>query len=103
LRTPRIAKSLRDAQLEHVLAPDEDLIGRYFAQDIINEETGEVYFEAGDEITEAALQQLEQSQITELPLLDIDLVSRGPDSKGPYIRHTLAIDKNATREDALTD
>jgi DNA-directed RNA polymerase subunit beta len=101
--TPRIAKRLQDSKLKHVLAPDEELIGRYFAQDIINEETGEVYFEAGDEITEAALAQLADSGIKELPVLDIDLVSRGPDSKGPYIRNTLAIDKNATREDALID
>src|SRR5258705_402436 len=28
---------------------------------------------------------------------------RGPESKGAYIRNTLAIDKNATREDALID
>src|SRR6266403_2998773 len=89
--TPRIAKRLRDGGLVHVLAPEEELVGRYFAQDLINEETGEVHFEAGDEITEAALQQLEQGQIAELPMLDIDLVSRGPDSKGPYIRNTLAI------------
>src|SRR3954452_6431630 len=101
--TPRIAKRLLDAKLKHVLAPDEELIGRYFAQDIINEQTGEVYFEAGDEITEATLAQLADSGIKELPMLDIDLVSRGPDSKGPYIRNTLAIDKNATREDALID
>src|SRR5207302_5006532 len=29
--------------------------------------------------------------------------SRGAESKGPYIRNTLGIDKNATREDALID
>src|SRR5438128_2476978 len=86
-----------------VLAPPEDLIGRYFAQDLINEETGEVYFEAGDEITEATLAQLEEAEFTALPVLDIDLGGRGTDSKGPYIRNTLAIDKNATREDALID
>ena len=101
--TPRLARRLREAGLVHVLAPPEELIGRYFAQDLINEETGEVYFEAGDEITEAALAQLEEAGFTELPMLDIDLVSRGIDSKGPYIRSTLAIDKNATREDALID
>src|SRR4029077_21113376 len=71
--------------------------------DLINEQTGEVYFEAGDEITEAALAQLTQAGIDELPVLDIDVINRGPESKGPYIRHTLAIDKNATREDALID
>jgi len=101
--TPRLARRLREAGLAHVLAPPEELIGRYFGQDLINEETGEVLFEAGDEITEAALAQLEQAGFTELPMLDIDLGGRGADSKGPYIRNTLAIDKNATREDALID
>ncbi len=101
--TPRLGRRLREAGLANVLAPHEELIGRYFAQDLINEETGEVYFEAGDEITEAALQLLEETGLTELPVLDIDLISRGADSKGPYIRNTLAIDKNATREDALID
>ena len=101
--TPRLARRLREAGLVHVLAPPEELVGRYFAQDLINEETGEVYFEAGDEITEAALAQLEEAGFAVLPMLDIDLVSRGTESKGPYIRNTLAIDKNATREDALID
>src|SRR3954471_2344055 len=101
--TARLTKRLRDSGFTDVLAPDEELIGRYFAQDVINEETGEVLFEAGDEITEPALAQLAQIGATELPVLDIDLVSRGPESKGPYVRSTLAIDKNATREDALID
>src|SRR6266851_4312638 len=101
--TPRLARRLQEAGLVHVLAPPEELIGRYFAQDLINEETGEVYFEAGDEITEAALAQLDEAEFTALPVLDIDLGGRGTDSKGPYIRNTLAIDKNATREDALID
>src|SRR5579862_5903643 len=101
--TPRIAKRLKDAGLTEVLAPDVDLIDHFFAEDLINLETGEVYFEAGDEITEAALAQLAQTGITELSVLDIDLVNLGPESKGPYIRATLAIDKNATREDALID
>jgi DNA-directed RNA polymerase subunit beta len=101
--TARLAKRLQESGMTDALAPDEELIGRYFAQDIINEETGEVLFEAGDEITEPALAQLAELGVGELPVLDIDLVSRGPDSKGPYIRNTLAIDKNATREDALID
>jgi DNA-directed RNA polymerase subunit beta len=101
--TPRLARRLREEGLVHVLMPHEELVGRYYAQDVINEETGEIYFEAGDEITEASLTQLEELGFTELPMLDIDLISRGVESKGPYIRNTLAIDKNATREDALID
>ncbi|HEX3411315.1 MAG TPA: DNA-directed RNA polymerase subunit beta, partial [Stellaceae bacterium] len=96
--TPRVARRLREGGLTDVLVPEEELIGRYFASDLINEETGEVYFEAGDEITGATLAQLAASGIEELPVLDIDHVG-----VGPYIRNTLAIDKNATREDALID
>jgi len=96
--TPRVARRLREGGLTDVLVPDEELIGRYFASDLINEQTGEIYFEAGDEITAAALAELTTNGIDELPVLDIDHVS-----VGPYIRNTLAIDKNATREDALID
>ncbi len=96
--TPRVARRLREAGLTDILVRDEELIGRYFASDMINEETGEVYFEAGDEITAAALSQLVEAGISELPVLDIDHVT-----VGPYIRNTLTIDKNATREDALID
>jgi DNA-directed RNA polymerase subunit beta len=101
--TPRLARRLREEGLTHVLAQREDLVGRFFAEDVINEETGEVYFEAGDEVTDAALDQLAELGAPELKILDIDVLSRGSDSKGPYIRNTLAIDKNATREDALID
>src|SRR6266849_6460249 len=96
--TPRVARRLREEGLTEVLVTDEELIGRYFASDLINEETGEVYFEAGDEITAPALVNLVEYGIDELPVLDIDHVT-----VGPYIRSTLAIDKNATREDALID
>ena len=96
--TPRVARRLREEGLMDVLVTEEDLVGRYFASDLINEETGEVFFEAGDEITATALAQLTGLRIDELPVLDIDHVS-----VGPYIRSTLAIDKNATREDALID
>ncbi|HJU17998.1 MAG TPA: DNA-directed RNA polymerase subunit beta [Stellaceae bacterium] len=96
--TPRLARRLREEGLDDVLVAEEDLVGRYFASDLINEETGEVYFEAGDEVTAAALAQLLELGITELSVLAIDHVT-----VGPYIRNTLAIDKNATREDALID
>src|SRR5215475_9251709 len=96
--TPRVARRLREEGLTDVLVTEEDLVGRYFASDLIDEKTGEVYFEAGDEITASALAQLTGAGVDQLPVLDIDHVS-----VGPYIRSTLATDKNATREDALID
>jgi DNA-directed RNA polymerase subunit beta len=96
--TPRVARRLREEGLTDILVSNDQLVGRYFASDLINEETGEVHFEAGDEITPATLLQLNEVGIEEMPILDIDHLT-----VGPYIRNTLAVDKNATREDALID
>ena len=54
--------------------------------------------EAGEEITEKNLKVLNEAGYKELPLLDIDHVN-----VGAYIRNTLTVDKNMTREDALFD
>jgi DNA-directed RNA polymerase subunit beta len=96
--TPRLARKLAEEGLEEIVVAREELIGRYLAIDIVNESTGEIYAEAGDEITETLLRQVEEGKVSELPVLSIDHVSIGP-----YIRNTLLIDKNATREDALID
>jgi len=96
--TPRTATKLAQEGLAQVLVPTEELISRYVAADIINESTGEIYVEAGDEITEALLEQLTDQGISELPTLNIDHIN-----VGPYMRNTLAIDRNKTREDALID
>ena len=77
---------------------DEELIGHYIAEDLVNAKTGEIYVEAGEEITEKNLKVLIEAGYKELPLLDIDHVN-----VGAYIRNTLAVDKNMTREDALFD
>ena len=45
--TPRVARRLREEGLIDVLVTEEDLVGRYFASDLINEETGEVYLRGG--------------------------------------------------------
>src|SRR5262249_61501080 len=90
---PRGARKLHEDGLREIQVTKEELVGRFLAIDIVNEETGEVLAEAGDEITDALLIQLEESKAKELPVLAIDNVA-----VGPYIRNTLAIDRNATRK-----
>ena len=80
-----------------VLVGRADLLGRFVAIDLINEETGEVFADAGEELAEARLAAIEEAGITALPTLAVD------QSNGPWIRNTLAVDKNTGREDALTD
>ncbi len=96
--TPRTARKLVEAGLQNQLVAQEELIGKYLASDIIDESTGEVFFEAGDEVDEPMLATLAEKSVDEIPVLAID-----HSNVGPYLRNTLAIDKNATREDALID
>src|SRR5208337_4273390 len=96
--TARSARQLSEQGLKALLAADADLYGQYIAEDLYNPETGEIYAEAGEEITEKSLAALLETGFTELPVLDIDHVN-----VGPYIRNTLKVDKNASREDALFD
>ena len=92
----RSARKIAERTKE-VLVGRADLLGRYVAVDMVNEETGEIYAEAGEELAEARLAALEEAGITSLPTLAID------QANGPWIRNTLAIDKNTSRDDALID
>jgi DNA-directed RNA polymerase subunit beta len=94
----RTAKKLAEDGLKEILLTDDQLIGKYFAADLINEATGEIYIEAGDELTKQKIALLDEGGIKEIPILDIDHVN-----VGAYIRNTLMLDKNTTREDALID
>src|SRR5512147_241446 len=96
--TVRQARQLSEKGLKALRMTDEELVGNYVAEDLVNPKTGEIYMEAGDEITEKNLKVLTEAGYKELPLLDIDHVN-----VGAYIRNTLAVDKNMTREDALFD
>ncbi len=96
--TPRLLARLKEQGLKEMRVLAEELIGRYAALDVINEKTGEIYVEAGQEITQAVLDLFEENDIDVLPTLAIDHVN-----VGPYIRNTLAADKNSNREEALLD
>jgi DNA-directed RNA polymerase subunit beta len=94
--TARSARKIAEKTKE-VLVGRADLLGRYVAMDMVNEETGEIYAEAGEELAEARLAALEEAGIMALPTLAID------QANGPWIRNTLAVDKNTSRDDALID
>ncbi len=106
--SPRRAKILRDkGEVARERVGFEKIVGRFVARDIISEETGEVWVEAGDEITAetkdgelrgGTLKVLLDGGVTRIPTLDIDGVN-----VGPYIRNTMAADKNFDRKSALID
>ncbi len=96
--TVRSAKQLVEKGVKFIKSQDLDLHGQYIAADLYDPTSGEIFAEAGDEITAKTLPALIEAGFAELPVLDIDHVNIGP-----YIRNTLAVDKNSSREDALFD
>uniref|UniRef100_UPI0025971D3D DNA-directed RNA polymerase subunit beta n=1 Tax=uncultured Sulfitobacter sp. TaxID=191468 RepID=UPI0025971D3D len=107
--TPRAVKQLIDeGKVTELLLPFGHIAGKFAARDIINEETGAIYVEAGDELTlehdkdgtliGGTAKELIDAGITEIPLLDIDNIN-----VGPYMRNTMAADKNMNRDTALMD
>ncbi|RVC79354.1 DNA-directed RNA polymerase subunit beta [Mesorhizobium sp. M4A.F.Ca.ET.022.05.2.1] len=96
--TARQARQLGEKGLKAIKATDEDLLGNYLAEDIVNYATGEIFLEAGDEIDDKTLKVLLGTGEQEIQILDIDHVN-----VGAYIRNTLAVDKNESRQDALFD
>ena len=107
--TPRAVKKLIDeGKVTDLLVPFDQIVGRFAAKDIIDEETGAIFVEAGDEltwevdkdgeVTGGTLKELMDAGITDIPVLDIDNVT-----VGPYMRNTMAQDKNMNRDTALMD
>ena len=107
--TPRSVKKIKDdGKVTELLQPFETIVGKFVARDMINEENGAIYVEAGDELTleydkqgeiiGGTVKELVDAGFDSLPVLDIDNINIGP-----YIRNTLAQDKNMNRETALMD
>ncbi|MEY1556902.1 DNA-directed RNA polymerase subunit beta [Yoonia sp. R2331] len=107
--TPRSVKKLIDeGKVTDLLVPYDSIVGKFAARDIINEENGAIYVEAGDELTlemdkdgeviGGTLKELVDAGIKTIPVLDIDNVN-----VGAYMRNTMANDKNMNRETALMD
>ncbi|MGB0531938.1 MAG: DNA-directed RNA polymerase subunit beta [Paracoccaceae bacterium] len=107
--TPRAVKKLIDeGKVTELLVPFDQIIGKFVSQDLINEETGAIYVEAGDELTAeydkegemigGSLKDLMDAGFVDIPVLDIDNVN-----VGPYMRNTMMQDKNLSRDTALMD
>ena len=94
--SPRAANKAAKDGLKDLLLPTEEIFGRYAARDLIDESTGRIYIEAGDEVGPENLEKLDAAGIDSLELLDIDEVNTGP-----WIRNTLNVDKAENRDEGL--
>ena len=88
--TARHIRQLADAGIKAIDVPDDFLLGRVVAKDMVDPETGEIVARANDELTEELLAKLRDAKIVALPTLYINDLDRGG-----YISQTLRIDETA--------
>ncbi len=96
--TARMLRKWQEEGIKSIIVGDEDLLGRYNARDMVNVETGEIFVEAGDELSQANLGQLVEAGFHEIDVINVDGITIGS-----YVRNTMAVDKNHSREQALID
>ncbi|WP_334135004.1 DNA-directed RNA polymerase subunit beta [Tepidimonas sp.] len=88
--TARHVRELEQAGTTHISVPEDYLIGRVVAKNIVDPDTGEIIARANDELTETVLKKLRAAGVQELPCIYTNELDQGP-----YISQTLRIDDTA--------
>ena len=86
----RHVRSIEQAGITQISVPEDYLVGRVLATNIVDPETGEVIANANDELTDELLAKLRDANIENIQTLftnDLD--------QGPYMSQTLRIDDTA--------
>lgn len=96
--TMRHIREMEKAKLTKLQVPDEYLLGKRLARNIIDESTGEVLIPANGEITEERLVVLRNAELTEFPVLYTNELDRGA-----YISDTLNIDPSTNELEAQVE
>ncbi len=96
--TARNIRELEKAGIKSLVVPEDYLLGKVIAHNIVDKETGELIANANDEITPELFEQLRESGIKEIKTLYVNDLDRGP-----YISSTLRIDSTTTDLEAMVE
>src|SRR5690606_448045 len=96
--TARHVKQLEQSGKKELKVPDEYLLGRILAHDVVDKKSGELLISANEEIGEEHLAKLRKHGITKIGTLWVNDLDRGP-----YISNTLRIDPSRTPLEALVE
>lgn len=88
--TAKHVRDLQQSQIEKIEVPEDFLLGKILAKNIIDQKTGEIIALANDEITETILEKIRVAGIKAVTTLYINDLNQGP-----YISLTLRTDEVA--------
>ncbi|WP_415033905.1 DNA-directed RNA polymerase subunit beta [Azonexus sp.] len=93
--TAKHIREIQAANLQQIAVPEEFILGRTLAKNIIDQGSGEVLANANDEITETLLAKLREAGVQTLETLYTNDLDRGA-----FISTTLRADETASRQAA---
>jgi len=96
--TARHVKQLEQARIQALEVPDDYLVGRILAHDVVDQNTGELLATANDELSETHLAVFRKAGIAAIGTLWVNDLDRGA-----YISNTLRIDPTRTPLEALVE
>ncbi|MDD9946901.1 MAG: DNA-directed RNA polymerase subunit beta [Myxococcales bacterium] len=91
-------RKLHEANLDRLPIEPTEIVGKVSADDVIDEETGEVLLAVNEEITPEKLEALREAKVTEFKVLFIDGLN-----VGSYLRDTLVGDKISNQDEAILE
>jgi len=91
-------RKLKEAKLDRLPADETELVGKISAEDVVDEETGEVILAVNEEVTKDKLAALRTANVPQFKVLFIDGLN-----VGSYLRDTLVADKIQTQDEAILE
>ena len=88
--TARHVRAIESSETKFISVPEDYLVGRMLARNVVDAETGEILAKANDELTDAVLKKLRLAGVKEIPALYTNELD-----EGAYISQTLASDETA--------
>ena len=88
--TARHVRQIEQSETKFISVPEDYVVGRMLARNVVDAETGEILAKANDELTEALLKKLRLAGVKEIPALYTNELD-----EGAYISQTLASDETA--------
>ncbi len=85
--TAKYIREMQEAKIDQLEVPEDFLLGRILAQNIVDKETGEIVALANDEITEETLDKFRKAGIKKINTLYVNDLNHGA-----FISQTLKID-----------
>ena len=94
--TQRHVREMQEAHMTKITVPQDYVIGRVIAHNVVDKESGEIVANANDEITEELLEKLADASVGTVQTIytnDLD--------QGPFISQTLRIDETVDQMAAM--